>query len=108
MTEPVGREVVPIGRPLPNMRTYVLDPGMHPVPVGVPGELYVGGTGVARGYAGRTDLTAERFLPDPYGKPGGRLFATGDLVRHTPDGRLVFAVEPLAIGFPDRHRGVDV
>ncbi|MFF8732881.1 condensation domain-containing protein, partial [Streptomyces sp. NPDC015171] len=91
VTEPVGREVVPIGRPLPNMRTYVLDSGMRPVPVGVPGELYVGGTGVARGYAGRPDLTAERFLPDPYGdEPGARLYRTGDLVRQLPDGAVEF------------------
>ncbi|MET8028148.1 amino acid adenylation domain-containing protein [Streptomyces avermitilis] len=88
---PVGRDVVPIGRPLPNMRVYVLDSALRPVPVGVTGELYVGGTGVARGYANRPDLTAERFLPDPYAaEPGARLYRTGDLVRHLPDGNVEF------------------
>jgi amino acid adenylation domain-containing protein len=84
-------DVLPIGRPLPGMTMYVLDPGLRPVPVGVTGELYVGGTGVARGYAGRPELTADRFVPDPYGGgTGARLYRTGDLVRRLPDGNVAF------------------
>ncbi|MCJ1678507.1 amino acid adenylation domain-containing protein, partial [Streptomyces sp. APSN-46.1] len=79
---------VPIGRPLPGLRALVLDPAGHPVPIGVAGDLYAGGVGLARGYQGRADLTAERFVPDPYGPPGSRLYRTGDLVRWREDRTL--------------------
>ncbi|GAA1894349.1 hypothetical protein GCM10009837_15400 [Streptomyces durmitorensis] len=87
---PLHTDVVPIGSPLPNVRMHVLDPYCEPVPVGVPGELYVGGTGVARGYAGRPELTADKFVPDPFGEPGARLYRTGDLVRVLPGGVVDF------------------
>lgn len=81
-------DVLPIGLPLPNLTMYVLDPQREPVPVGVVGELYVGGTGVARGYLNRPELTAERFVPNPFGT--GRLYRTGDLVRRRADGVVEF------------------
>ncbi|WEO93119.1 non-ribosomal peptide synthase/polyketide synthase [Streptomyces sp. FXJ1.172] len=80
----------PIGRPLGGARAYVLDRSMRPVPIGAPGELYLAGTGVARGYLRRPGLTAARFLPDPFGPPGTRMYRTGDLVRWSADGDLVY------------------
>lgn len=85
----VGAPPPDIGRPLDHTIVYVLDPKMRPVPPLVQGELYVGGGGLARGYAGDPGLTAERFVPDPFGT-GSRLYRTGDLVRFLPDGRLDF------------------
>ncbi|MCC3778856.1 amino acid adenylation domain-containing protein, partial [Streptomyces sp. UNOB3_S3] len=91
MTEPGGLEtVVPIGSAMDGMRAEVLDDSLRPVPPGEVGELYLGGTGLARGYWMRPGLTAERFVADPLGGPGERLFRTGDLVRRGPDGLLEF------------------
>ncbi|MDT5268370.1 MAG: hypothetical protein QOH49_556 [Acidobacteriota bacterium] len=82
---------VPIGGPLSNTQLYVLDAALEPVPVGVPGELYLGGEGLARGYLNRPELTAEKFIPRPFGdEPGARLYRTGDLVRQLPGGAVEF------------------
>ena len=80
----------PIGRPIDGTELYVLDQELEPVPVRVTGEVYIGGDGLARGYLGRPDLTASKFLPNPFGTPGSRIYKTGDLGRFTPEGDIEF------------------
>ncbi|KAF9903897.1 hypothetical protein EC991_003234, partial [Linnemannia zychae] len=82
--------IVPIGRPFSNKRVYLLDANMNPVPLGVLGEIYIGGVGVARGYLNRPELTAKNFMPDPFSsEPDARMYKTGDLGRYLPDGNIV-------------------
>jgi nonribosomal peptide synthetase protein BlmX len=87
---PSGGPTVPIGRPIRNTRIHLLDEDMNRVGIGQVGEIFIGGAGVARGYIGRADLTADRFVPDPFGTPGGRIYRTGDLGRYLPDGNLEY------------------
>ena len=86
----LGDEVT-IGRPIANAQIYILNALLHPVPIGVQGELHIGGAGVARGYLNRPELTAEKFIPDPFSAvPGARMYKTGDLARYRPDGNIEF------------------
>ena len=85
------RKLVPIGRPISNIQIYLLDSYQQPVPIGTSGELHIGGIGLARGYCNRPELTAEKFIPDPFSsKPWGRLYKSGDLARYLPDGNIEF------------------
>ena len=84
-----GQRSIPIGRPISNTQCYILDERLQPVPVGIPGELYAGGDGLALGYLGHPKLTAEKFIPNPF-MPGSRLYKTGDLARYLADGNIEF------------------
>ncbi|HEX3551675.1 MAG TPA: condensation domain-containing protein, partial [Thermoanaerobaculia bacterium] len=86
----MGRAVSAVGCPIPDLGVYLLDSSLQPVPVGVPGEMHVSGAGLAEGYLGRPELTAERFVPNPFGEAGSRLYRSGDLARRLPDGDLEY------------------
>lgn len=89
--EPAGAGPPDIGRPITGVSVYILDAWQQPVPPGATGELWIGGVGVARGYHGQAELTADRFVPDPFSDvPGGRMYRTGDLARHLPNGKIAF------------------
>ena len=84
-------DLPPIGRPIANTQIYLLDPHLNPVPIGVAGELHIGGDGVAQGYFNRAELTQEKFIANPFSTdPGARLYKTGDLARYLPDGNIEF------------------
>jgi len=86
-----GRSSSPIGRPIPNARIYILNNALHPLPIGVAGHMHIGGVGLARGYLNRPELTAEKFVPDPFSaEPGARMYKTGDLACYRPDGNIEF------------------
>jgi amino acid adenylation domain-containing protein len=86
-----NQRTIPIGRPIANAETYLLDSHLNPVPIGVTGEIHIGGIGLARGYLNHADLTAENFIPNPFtSEPGARLYRTGDLGRYLPDGNIEF------------------
>ncbi|MCL1472480.1 non-ribosomal peptide synthetase [Argonema antarcticum] len=85
------KSLLPIGRPIANTQVYILDAQLQPVPIGIPGELYIGGAGLARGYLNRPDLTEQKFIPNPFSnEPNSRLYKTGDLVRYLSDGNIEF------------------
>ncbi|MGV3772896.1 MAG: non-ribosomal peptide synthetase [Verrucomicrobiales bacterium] len=85
-----GAQTIPIGKPIANSSAYILDKNLNPVPAGVPGEVYTGGDGLARGYLHRPEVTAEKFVPNPFGPVGSRLYKTGDLGKFTPNGEIEF------------------
>ncbi|MDZ8090959.1 MAG: amino acid adenylation domain-containing protein [Nostoc sp. DedQUE05] len=89
LSQDINLKKIPIGRPLPNRTVYILDRYLQPVPIGVPGELYIGGMGLAKGYLNRPQLTSERFIPNPFStNPNSRLYKTGDLVRYLSNGNI--------------------